>query len=196
MNDLANWANNVNVFQYIGCHYLDQIFFLFPDSKPIRVSATGITGELQKKSGPEYDVVHAIIDFEISDKHILRTDLVIGWSDPNGASGKSHQRLDLQFENGRIIADQKVRGFQSWGHTKVFENNLYFFEMLIDLNDENLICSGYGYESIEKFIDICNKKNWYMFNYPWAFNTYKTDYVLDSVNESLELNGGWVNILL
>jgi predicted dehydrogenase len=191
--DIVTWAKNVNVFQYIGCHYVDQIFYHFPNAKPVRVSATGIPGQLVKNNGPEFDIIHAIIDFKIEETHNLRTDFTVGWSDPNGASGKSHQRLDLQFENGRIIADQKVRGFQSWDHTKITESNPYFFEFLLDKNNE-IICSGYGYESIEKFIGICDNQDWQNYRYPWASSTFQTDFVLDAVNESLKENGAWVSI--
>ncbi len=192
LQDIKAWSEKVNVFQYIGCHYVDQVFFHFPDCQPIRVSATGIPGALARKGGPKYDIIHAIIDFQIEKDWRLRADFMIGWNDPNGANGKSHQRLDLQFENGRIIADQKARGFQIWNASKTLESNPYFFEFLPEMYGIFVKCEGYGFESIKQFVSCCQRSQFSDSEHPWSFNSYKTDVVLDLINQSVACDGKWI----
>lgn len=191
LKDLVKWSSEVDVFQYIGCHYIDQIFYFYPIAKPLRISATGIKGNLKKNNGPEYDIVNALIDFKLSDNHILRTNFVVGWNDPVGSTSKSHQKLDLQFDNSRIIVDQKVRGFQLWGQDKTSEINPYFFEIIDE--GEKQYCTGYGFKSVELFLKYCQLDNWSKYEtLPWAYNAFKTDEVLDYSKKSLANNGEWV----
>jgi predicted dehydrogenase len=161
LENINSWAKNVDVFQYIGCHYVDQIFYLYPNCEPIRISSTGFSGNLINKSDIEYDTIHTIIDFKVDDR-VIRGDFNISWNDPTGSSSKSHQRLDIQFEKGRIIADQKERGLQVWDDIKTNEINPYFFQII---GNE---VSGYGFESIKSFISD-EKNN----DYPYGYNTYK-----------------------
>lgn len=197
LSNIKQWAKDVDVFQYIGCHYVDQIFYLFPSAIPLRVSSTGISGYLKKHNGPEYDVVHVLIDFLLPNNKIFRGDFNIAWNDPEGSSSKSHQRVEVQFENGRIIADQKERGFQVWNSEKTEEVNPYFFQILAD-NSSNIpdySVLGYGFESIKQFVDnslTCDGV--ISLEYPWGVNTYKTDIIIDASKKSLKLNGNWIEI--
>jgi predicted dehydrogenase len=191
--NISSWANDVDVFQYIGCHYVDQIFYLFPDVVPLRISATGIGNYLNNNSGPKYDIVNVLIDFKLNDNHTFRADFNVSWSDPTGSSSKSHQRVEAQFENGRIIADQKERGFEVWDSVKTNEINPYFFQIVESNDSEYYTVSGYGFDSIKKFLDNIDNpvRNT---DLPWGYNTYKTDVVIDASKKSLALNGGWVKI--
>ncbi|MCK9409411.1 MAG: hypothetical protein WCX28_12000 [Bacteriovoracaceae bacterium] len=195
LQDLAVWANNVDVFQYIGCHYIDQIFYLFPDAVPKRISSTGFEGTLRSKGGPKYDLVNTSIDFELASGRIVRGVFVVGWNDPPGSTSKSHQRIDLQFETGRIIADQKVRGFQLWESRKTEEINPYFFQMLDSLDGKGVGPSGYGFESIKEFFNCLGAPVRFSDKrLPWGWNSYKTDFVLDASKKSLDLSGEWVAV--
>ena len=197
LQDLSLWANNVDVFQYIGCHYVDQILYLYPDAVPKRISSTGVEGYLISKGGPKYDLINTLIDFNLKDGKTLRGVFVVGWNDPPGSPSKSHQRIDLQFETGRIIADQKVRGFQLWETKKTEEVNPYFFQMIDRPVGNGVGPSGYGFESIREFFECLNSKNRFSdIRLPWGWNTYKTDFVLDASKKSLALSGEWVPIII
>lgn len=197
LNDLRNWAREIDVFQYIGCHYVDQIYFLFPEANLKRISCTGIEGLLKKKGGPQFDIVHAIIDFELPSGITLRGDFNIAWNDPDKSPSKSHQRVDLQFERGRIIADQKVRGFQLWTNDRYDEVNPYFFQIH---QNEDLLSNepfGYGFESLKRFVEACqsNLKLEHLSKgtlLPWSWNVAKADSVISLAKESLSKAGAWI----
>ena len=194
--DLRAWSKKLNVLQYIGCHYIDQIFFLFPSIKVKRISCTGLAGMLIKKDGPAFDIIHCIIDFITYDSKILKVDLNISWNDPKHAPAKSHQRVDLQFENGRIIADQKNRGMEIWTDERYDQVNPNFFQFLWNNFTNESSPVGYGYDSIKYFVDIfsinqeedINTNN----DAPWAENSLKTDEVLLLAEKSLEQDGNWI----
>jgi len=190
LGDLKKWAKSVDVFQYIGCHYVDQIFFLFPNCEPIRISATGIKGFLSKNDGPEYDIINVILDLK-NDDNFFRANFNVSWNDPNGSQSKSHQRLDIQFEDGRVIADQKIRGYQVWNSSKTEEINPYFFQIIND--SEYNAPAGYGFDSIRNFITaISDKTRHDNKSLPWAWEVYRTDIVLDYAKASLRANGDWI----
>ena len=196
LNDLKLWANDINVLQYIGCHYIDQVFFLYPDLKTERISCHGIEGNLSKKGGPKFDTIHCIIDFKTTNNSNLKFDLNVSWNDPAFAPGKSHQRVDLQFEKGRIIADQKNRGFEIWSENKFEQVNPNFFQFFRSPFSENFEPNGYGFESINKFIDIISRpissKIEKSKSFPWSFNSIHTDHVLSMAQKSLDNNGEWI----
>jgi len=196
LNDLKLWANDINVLQYIGCHYIDQIIFLYPDISIKRISCNGIEGTLIKNGGPKFDTIHCIIDFFTKDKKQIKFDLNVSWSDPKFAPSKSHQRVDLQFENGRIIADQKNRGMEIWSDSHYNQVNPNFFQFFKNPFTEDYSPSGYGFESIDNFIKILSNptsktiENSKLF--PWGFNCIKTDFALSLAQKSLNENGDWV----
>lgn len=193
LSDLKAWSKDVDVFQYIGCHYVDQIFFLYPDIVPQRISATGLPGSLNSAGGPEFDIVHALIDFRLATGELLRADFNIAWNDPLGATAKSHQRVEVQFENGRVIADQKRRGFELWGTEKTEDINPYFFQLFCDTKEPGVRrATGYGFDSIANFVDciddVVSQESPIL---PWAWNTSATDIVIDGARESIRSGGEW-----
>jgi predicted dehydrogenase len=192
LGDLKKWAKSVDVFQYIGCHYVDQIFFLFPNCKPIRISATGLKGYLSKNDGPEYDIINVILDLK-NGHNFFRANFNVSWNDPNGSQSKSHQRLDIQFEDGRVIADQKNRGYQVWNSVKTEEINPYFFQIVKDSHSKYNTPVGYGFDSIRNFVnEITYKTGHDNSSLPWAWEAYRTDIVLDYANASLKASGDWI----
>ncbi len=196
LGDLAAWSSDVDVFQYIGCHYVDLAFYLMPNARATRVSATGLAGRLAAEGGPAFDVVHAVIDLALGDAHNVRLDLRVGWSDPSGAPAKSHQRVDASFERGRAIVDQKERGFQLWRDDAFEQVNPYFFQLLPDPDAAGASVAGYGPESIRRFLaycrapgDVANERL-----LPLSGEACRTDEVLDAVRASLATNGAWIPV--
>jgi predicted dehydrogenase len=196
LNDLKFWSKDLNVLQYIGCHYIDQMFFLYPDLQFDRISCHGIEGFLIKNDGPRYDTIHCIIDFKTNNDKLIKFDLNVSWSDPKYSPGKSHQRVDLQFENGRIIADQKHRGMEIWSDNRFEQVNPDFFQIYLNPFTEENSPYGYGFESINKFISIETNINNTKINdskiFPWAINCLNTDFILSKAEESLKDNAAWI----
>lgn len=198
--DAFSWGKETDVFTYIGCHYVDQLDFLFPDIAIERVSAVGLQGEVYEKLGGNcYDVVVAQLSCRTERGQPILATMQVGWCDPLGTPGKSHQRVELTFARGRIIADQKVRGMQIWDDTQTHEANPYFFNGGIDPIDEKLVYGGYGIESINRFLDWCiaspesQEKQRQAIALPWIERSLFTEQVLDMVRRSLENEGSWIS---
>ena len=190
---LATWSREVDVFQYIGCHYVDLVFYLCPTAQPLRVSATGVGRGLAARGGPRYDRIHAQLDFDV-DGAELRADFLVGWNDPVGAPAKSHQRLEAGFARGRVIADQKERGFEVWSDERFDHVNPYFFQVLPDPVTARPSVEGYGPESLRSFLRLHDDREARASDsLPWARQALRTDHVLDLVRISVENGGAWVD---
>jgi predicted dehydrogenase len=196
LEDLAAWSGAVDVFQYIGCHYVDLGLFLFQGARPTRVSATGMPGRLAASGGPAHDLVHAALDLGFPDGRSLRMDFQVGWNDPDGTPAKSHQRVELTFEAGRVIADQKERGLERWSDDGFAQENPWFFQVLPDHSLGRNRVSGYGPESLRRFLAALDDERALASpDLPWAASALRTDEVLDAVRTSLERGGEWVGVV-
>lgn len=199
--DAFTWSKTSDAFTYIGCHYVDQLDFLFPGIVPEKVTATGLEGEVFETLGGHcYDLVLAeILCRKPNGKRLMAT-MQVGWCDPAGTPGKSHQRVEVTFARGRIIADQKVRGLQVWDENHTNEVNPFFFGSRIDPFEQRLTYEGYGIESITRFLDWCvttpeNKAFWRKSTaLPWIERSEFTETVLDMVRRSLDADGDWIKV--
>jgi len=119
-------------------------------------------------------------------------------ANPAGTPGKSHQRVEMTFERGRIIADQKVRGLQVWDEQRTSEVNPFFFGSRIDPCEQRLTYEGYGIESINRFLDWCvspkERQDFWRSSIalPWIERSVFTEGVLDMVRRSLDADGAWI----
>ncbi len=197
--DAFAWAAGTDVFTYIGCHYADQIDFLFPGAALERVSAVGVSGEVHARlSGRGFDLVVAQIGARTPDGRPLLATMQVGWCDPSGSPAKSHQRVEATFARGRIIADQKARGLQSWSDGGTAEANPYFFAARRDPVTGARAFSGYGVESVARFLDFCTlpdaaRAAWRVSpTLPFAARALFAERVCDAVRRSLDAGGAWV----
>jgi len=192
LRELSTWSREVDVFQYIGCHYVDLLFFLFPEAVPRRVSATGLPGRLAAEGGPAHDVVHAVIDFAVAGR-ALRADFQVGWNDPGGTPAKSHQRVECIFTHGRIVADQKERGFELWSEDRFDQVNPHFLQVLPDPLRGGTRVEGYGPDSIRGFLAAHDSPAARASTaLPWSAQAWRVDLVLDQVRASLADDGAWI----
>lgn len=149
------WAAGTDPLTYIGCHYLDQLGYVFPGVAPRRAMAIPVAGAVHAAlGGRAYDAVVFHAQLEWRGRPVLAT-LHVGWADALGAPAKSFQRVELECERGRVRADQTARGFQLWSDDGTREINPYFFQQLPDPVTGALQPSGYGYESVARFLDFC-----------------------------------------
>lgn len=198
MNTFA-WTKDTNVFSYIGCHYVDQLEFLFEkEIKKFTISSLGTKGKVFKEFGKAcYDSIIANMILSLKNEHNIICTFQVGWSDPKGTPSKSHQRVELTFENGRIIMDQKERGVEIWDENKLHHINPYFFIECYDSFYDEKIYSGYGYDSIKYFLDFSkNEKMKRNNSLPFLENILFSEYVLDASKESLQNNGKWIEMEL
>jgi predicted dehydrogenase len=155
------WAEQTNIFQYLGCHYVDLFYFL-TGLHPLAVMAVGTRGALWRRGIKTFDSVHAHILWGAPDSatHTFTTQLVISWIDPTTTSALSDQRIKIIGEKGRIELDQKDRGIELVTEDSAVQHpNPYFAEFLPD-DAGGRAFNGYGYQSIACFLrDVANLRN-------------------------------------
>lgn len=196
-----NWAEKTNIFQYLGVHYIDLIYFLTRFT-PRRVMAIGNKSFLKKKRIDTFDSVHAIIEWQNLniDNNIFHSIFSTNWIDPNSTTAMSDQRYNIIGSRGRINCDQKNRGLEFISKERAQQINPYFSTFL-DSNEDETTFSGYGLKSIEQFIsDVENiingklKPKQLETKRPSLKEALISTAVIENVNLSLEKNSKWIVI--
>ena len=191
------WADEVNVASYIGCHYIDLINYLIPNSKPILLSAVPIKGPVFYERGI-YDAVLITIKYNVDGRELIFT-MNVGWSNPLGSPTKSIQSIDLLFERGRFLVNQAHRGFEEWNDRSVNYINPDFFQNIFMPELEASTYNGYGYSSISLFLDsiLIDGGDFSLSSnpsLPWVQNVYQVESVTDAIKESIDRDSEWVSL--
>jgi predicted dehydrogenase len=148
-----SWAERTNIFQYLGVHYVDLLYFL-TGLQPLRAMAVGTEGVLAARGVRTYDSVHAQVLWGAAgaEAHSFVSQLSINWIDANTTSALSDQKMKIICADGRIECDQKDRGIEVVSARAGIEHpNPYFADYLPDA-DGRLAFQGYGYASIACFL--------------------------------------------
>ena len=172
-------GDRTNVFQYLGVHYVDLIYF-FTRFKPLSVKAWGQKEFLKSKKINNWDSIQVTIE----------------WLKPNGnnSSAMSDQKITIVGTKGKIISDQKNRGLQVVNDTKYVQDiNPYFTSLTNFSNYKDPYFFGYGIESVREFIInvtkiIENKMNYKFFlrNNRSFKESLVSTLIIESVNKSLK----------
>jgi len=191
------WTEDTNVFQYLGVHYVDQIYFM-TGFQPSKVSAIGSWGILKEKEKLNaFDAVNASILWKKSNKTFISR-FSTNWIDPNTSSALSDQKFKIIGTKGRIEIDQKYRGLEVISENDGVEIiNPYFSDILYDASGKNQF-SGYGFKSIKQFIlDVDSLKNHKVSlidlnqTRPTFRDSLPSTATVDAVNRSLINDGEW-----
>jgi len=201
LKTFRTWASRTNIFQYLGVHYVDLIYFL-TGLAPIRVSAVGTRGVLDARGLKTWDSIHATIVWRqdrASDEMV--TQLAIGWVDPPGTSALSDQRFLLVGSEGRMDLDQKDRGVTLVTTAGGIETVNPYFSMLLDDASGAATFQGYGFKSIERYVlDVCDvmakrvSPKSLEATRPSLQQSLVSTCVVEAVNRSLELGGEWSTV--
>jgi len=196
------WSDRTNIFQYLGVHYVDLIWFL-TRFVPTRAMAVGMNGILRQQSIATWDSVHATIIWQNPDNPDDRfvSQFVTNWIDPACTSAMSDQKYKVIGTRGRIECDQKNRGVELVHEdTGVQQINPYFSDYLPDADGRLRFC-GYGHESISQFVrDVFELGAGYTTiakleqNRPTLRQSLISTAVIDSVNQSLADSFAWKEI--
>lgn len=196
------WADKTNIFQYLGVHYVDLIYFL-TGYRAIKAMAVGTDGILKRKGVDTYDSVHAMITWAnpADPKDWFLSQFSTNWVDPACTSAMSDQKYKIVGTVGRIECDQKNRGVELVCEGQgVQAVNPYFSEVLPG-PDGALRFVGYGHESIDLFIrDVRDLKVGKVtagsleVHRPTFRQSMVSTAVIEAVNRSLSGNSRWVNI--
>jgi predicted dehydrogenase len=185
------WSGATDVFSYIGCHYVDQLLFVFPGIEVLGASATGVPGRVHARlGGAAWDIVLARIDARWQGQP-LTAQFEVGWSNPLGSPTKSLQVVELAFDRGKCFMDQTHRGVEVWSDAPLSVPNPYFFSRIHDPLTGRDAYQGYGYDSVRHFLDftlasasdqaaaLANE------SLPWARYAARVDEIVDLVRASL-----------
>jgi D-galacturonate reductase len=151
LKTFRGWAEQTNIFQYLGVHYADLIYFL-TGMTPVRVSAVGTRGVLDARGVKTWDSVHATIVWRQGGGEEMVTQLAIGWVDPPTTSALSDQKFLLVGSEGRMDLDQKDRGVALVTTSGGIETPNPYFSMALEDADGNASFQGYGFKSIERYL--------------------------------------------
>jgi len=195
-----SWAHLTNIFQYLGVHYVDLIYFL-TGATPQRLVSIGVDGTLKQQGIDTYDSVHTTVEWLSTSGKKFISVLNISWVDANVSSALSDQKYKVIGTLGRIECDQKNRGVELVTEkTGIQQINPYFSDYLPDENGE-LKFGGYGHTSISNFlkdvVDLQNKKTTLehlIKTRPSFQSAIPSTAIVEAVNESLKSNGDWTKI--
>ena len=151
------WSDKTNIFQYLGVHYVDLIYFL-TKKKPKRLNVYGTKRKLRSLGIDTWDSVH--VSSVWGDAGKVENDFYVhfnlNWIDSNNSSAMSDQKMITVGTEGRIELDQKNRGVNEVTNEGVKSINPYFATWLPGV-DGNCRLNGYGFDSIYTFISDVNR---------------------------------------
>lgn len=196
-----SWIQHTNVFQYLGVHYVDLIYFL-TGAKPLRVLATG-----QPRGAPQdglwrLDSIQAVVEWE--DRvtgHVFASTILTNWIDPGHASAFTDQRIMVVGALGRFDSDQKHRGVEIvTDQAGMEEPNIYFSQLTCGATGEWTM-EGYGPRCLRQFLtDVqqlshgtCRASD-LIINRPSFQDTLVSTAVIEAVNQSLVQGEQWVAV--
>jgi predicted dehydrogenase len=200
LETFGSWSSRTNIFQYLGVHYVDLIYFL-TGFVPTRLSAYGSSGILKDRGVNTFDSVSATIFWKKpgTDCHFV-SQFAVHWVDPNSSPAMSDQRFKLIGTKGRIECDQRNRGITTLTHKGTEYPNPYFSDYLED-EDGGWKFQGYGFKSISSFLNDClalkeRRLTWNNLEdcRPSVKQSLVSTAAVEAANSSLAKQGEWVEI--
>lgn len=199
LRNFSKWVEGTDIFQYLGVHYVDIIYFA-TGAQPKRVMATGQKGYLLSRGIDTYDSIQSITEWEMPSGKRFTSNIMTNWIDPESTTAMSDQKIKVIGTKGRFESDQKRRGVTViTDENGVEEPNPYFCRAYGQ--DDNVTYSGYGIESICQFLDDASgieEGSVSIEMLEKSRPTFKQSViptkVLECVKESLKKNGKWIEL--
>lgn len=190
------WLDKVNIFQYLGVHYLDLIHFV-TKARPIRAMAT--CQDLGRADGA-LDAIQALIQWRPESGPDFVSAIMTNWCDPDATSAMSDQKITLVGSKGRYQSDQKHRGVQIVDQAGVEDLNPYFSQIYRG-RDGVMRVNGYGPACIRAFLgdalavagEACSPADLEATR-PTFTQALVSSAVVEAVNRSLAAQGEWVPV--
>lgn len=145
-----SWAERTNIFQYLGVHYVDLVYFM-TGYRPVEISTRGLKKILKGQGIDTWDAVIVSSRWKAPDSDDdFIANYHLSWVDPNSSTAMSDQHILCVGTEGRVECDQKHRGVSELNNDGPKDINPYFSEWILDANG-NYRVNGYGVKSIEQF---------------------------------------------
>jgi predicted dehydrogenase len=197
----SQWVEKTNIFQYLGIHYVDIIYFS-THAKPLRVMATGQYGFLRDNGINAFDAVHGTVEWKAKNGNIFYSYIFTNWIDPDATSAMSDQKIKVIGTKGRYEADQKYRGIKIVSDDNGTEEVNPDFCSSYVTSSGAMSYKGYGIESIHTFINdvICLYQNRCTIKElegkrPTFKDAIPSTAVIEGINKSLDNNGSWESVV-
>ena len=197
----GSWLDRTNIFQYLGVHYVDLIYFL-TRARPIRALATGQPESRAPEGQPGSDSMQAVVEWDdpTGGGRFVST-IVASWIDPDSTSAMSDQKITVVGTEGRYQIDQKHRGAQLVTQQGgVNDVNPYFSQIYVGHNG-TFDVHGYGPRCITQFLtdvkDLADgrvQRQELEAKRPSFQECLPSTAVIEAVNRSLSENNEWVTI--
>lgn len=197
------WAAKSNIFQYLGVHYVDLIYFV-SGALPVRVLACGQKNLIKKSGIDTYDSIQVLIEWRQPRGNKFISTLLTNWVDPEKTSAMSDQKIKIVGTKGRFESDQKDRGVQIVTEEKGIEDfNPYFTQPYSENYGKTKFFSGYGIKSITGFCeDVSDIKSG--LKRPAELEGLRPSFkqalistaVIEAASKSLESNSNWIRVRL
>jgi len=193
-----DWVESTNVFQYLGIHYVDILYYA-TGAVPRRAMAIGQKSYLASHGIDTYDSIQAVIEWEAPAGNKFVSTFLTNWIDPERTSAMSDQKIKVIGTKGRYEADQKRRGIFIVNDKDGIEEPNPDFCAMYGVGEKNIAFQGYGIESILQFLsDVVDVEagNIRINDLEGKRPTFKESVipttVLEAVNRSLNENGEWI----
>lgn len=193
------WVNKTNVFQYLGIHYVDIIYFV-TGATPKRAMAVGQKGWLVSSGIDTYDSIQGVIEWQMPSGKQFSAHILTNWIDPAETSAMSDQKIKVIGTKGRFESNQKRRGIMIVSDEKGIEEPNPYFCSAYGASGEAYY-HGYGVNSIHQFLDDVVKIEEGKIKIedledkrPTFRQSIVPTAVLEAINQSLKNNGKWVAI--
>lgn len=190
----SKWVNKTNIFQYLGVHYVDLIYYLTNDT-PKRLCAIGQYGWLKEQGINNYDSIQVLIEWSSG----FSSTFITSWVDPEKTSAISNQSIKINGTKGIIDSNQKTRGLQLINDEAGIDEINPYFTQVYPSYAKGLEFRGYGIESISCFlrdveciISCKNKASDFDTIRPTFNEALVSCAVVEGVNYSLNLGGKWI----
>ncbi len=194
------WVETTNIFQYLGIHYADIIYWA-TGAVPLRVMAVGQKNFLVSRGIDAYDSIQAVIEWKTASGNIFTSSFFTNWIDPENTSAMSDQRIKVVGTKGRYEADQKKRGICVVTDADGIEEPNPDFCSMYGTAAGDISFRGYGIESVLQFLaDVRDVGSGTLKiagledRRPTFKDSIVPAAIIEAVNKSLAGNSGWIKI--
>ena len=196
----CQWAENSNVLNYLGIHYIDIMYFI-SKATPNRVMAVGQKNWLKSQNINTYDSIQCVIEWIDKIGNPFTQTLLVNWIDPETSTSMSDQKIKIIGTKGRVEADQKERGIRiNLDNSHLIEPNPDYCKSYKNL-DGTLSWKGYGVDSVVTFLSDIKGLSEGLINIDDLSDTRPTfqdsivvTSIIEAANKSLNGNGAWESI--
>ncbi len=194
-----SWVGDTNIFQYLGIHYVDIIYFA-TGAIPRRVMAIGQKNYLSSRGIDNYDSIQVVVEWELPSGALFSSVFLTNWIDPERSSAMSNQKIKVIGTKGRYEADQKRRGICVTSDEEGVEEPNPDFCTMYGSRKGDISFQGYGIDSITRFLnDVAMIENKQLrvedldFQRPTFKESLVPTVIIEASNRSIVENGRWVN---